>query len=236
MKKKFKVKSISLLSTAALLGALVPHTSAAESLTDISNSYAKDAIIELVEKGIINGTGDGKFNPTSNIKRQDFAIILAKALNLDLSTPPQSSTFTDVPVNSYAFSAVEAAVKAGLFKGMGNGTFGANQSLTREQMAVIFVNALGVNSTGKGQNLKFSDANSIASWAKDAVGAAVELGLMNGNPDGTFNPVNNASRQDVAIVASKFLTEKTKIDEQKSVTPTPTTTPTPTPTPTPIST
>ncbi|WP_054022963.1 S-layer homology domain-containing protein [Bacillus sp. FJAT-28004] len=234
MKKNFKAKSLSILSTAALLSALIPHASAEVSLTDISNSYAKDAIIELVEKGIINGTGDGKFNPTSNIQRQDFAIILARALKLDLSNPPQLATFKDVQKSNYAFAAVEAVVKAGLFKGMGDGTFGINQNITREQMAVIFVKALGVNSAGKGQNLKFSDASSIASWAKDAVGAAVEFGLMKGNPDGTFGPANQASRQDVALVASKFLAEKTKVDEQESkppVTPTPTPVPTPTPTP-----
>ncbi|MGG4127164.1 S-layer homology domain-containing protein [Paenibacillus illinoisensis] len=237
MKKNFKAKSLSILSTVAILSAMVPHASASVTLSDISSSYAKEEINELVQKGIIYGTGDGKFNPTSNIKRQDFAILLVRALNLDTDNPPQSPSFKDVPQNNYAFSAIEAAVKAGLIKGMGNGVFGINQNLTREQMAVIFVNALGVNSAGKGQNLAFSDVNSISDWAKDAVGAAVELELMKGNPDGTFKPNNQASRQEVALVAYKFLNEKTKIDEQKpSVTPPPTPipqTPTPIPVPTP---
>ncbi|WP_127537576.1 S-layer homology domain-containing protein [Paenibacillus illinoisensis] len=237
MKKNFKAKSLSILSTVAILSAMVPHASASVTLSDISSSYAKEEINELVQKGIIYGTGDGKFNPTSNIKRQDFAILLVRALNLDTDNPPQSPSFKDVPQNNYAFSAIEAAVKAGLIKGMGNGVFGINQNLTREQMAVIFVNALGVNSAGKGQNLAFSDVNSISDWAKDAVGAAVELELMKGNPDGTFKPYNQASRQEVALVAYKFLNEKTKIDEQKpSVTPPPTPipqTPTPIPVPTP---
>lgn len=223
MKKNFKAKSLSILSTVAILSTMVPHASASVTLSDISSSYAKEEINELVQKGIIYGTGDGKFNPMSNIKRQDFAIVLVRALNLDTDNPPQSPSFKDVPQNNYAFSAVEAAVKAGLIKGMGNGVFGINQNLTREQMAVIFVNALGVNSAGKGQNLAFSDVNSISDWAKDAVGAAVELELMKGNPDGTFKPSNQASRQEVALVAYKFLNEKTKIDEQKpSVTPPPT--------------
>ncbi|MEO2207988.1 S-layer homology domain-containing protein [Paenibacillus pabuli] len=234
MKKNFKVKSLSILSTVAILSAMVPHASASVTLSDISNSYAKNEINELVQKGIIYGTGDGKFNPTSNIKRQDFAILLVRALNLDIGSPPQSPSFRDVPQSNYAFPAVEAAVKAGLLKGMGNGIFGINQNLTREQMAVIFVNALGVNSAGKGQNLGFSDVNSISDWAKDAVGAAIELELMKGNPDGTFKPSHQASRQEVALVAYKFLNEKTKIDEQKpTVTPPPTPIPPPTPTPVP---
>ncbi|WP_433945682.1 S-layer homology domain-containing protein [Paenibacillus sp. SN-8-1] len=240
-KQNLKHKSISVLSTAVLLGALAPHASAATTLTDIPNNYAKQAILELVEKGIMNGTGNGKFNPTSNISRQDFAIVLARSLNLDLSNPPATATFKDVPKDHYAYAAVEAAVKAGLVKGTGGGQFGTGQNLTREQMAVIFVNALGVDSTGKGRDLTFSDASSIASWAKDSVATAVEFGLMNGNPDGTFNPSNSASRQDLALVASKFLTEKVKVDEQhkaeqESNKPTPpveTKPPVVTPTPTP---
>lgn len=235
-----KGKSISILSAAALLGALVPHVSADASLSDISNSHAKDAINELVSKGIIHGTGDGKFNPASGIQRQDFAIIMARALQLDLSHPPVTPTFKDVPKENYAYAAVEAAFKAGLFKGMGNGIFGAGQNLTREQMAVIFVNALGVNPAGKGSNLTFSDAASISAWARDAVAAAVELGLIHGYPDGTFNPGNQATRQDAALVTVQFLNDKAKADEGSTqppkvppATPTPPTTPSPTPKPTP---
>lgn len=235
-----KGKSISILSAAALLGALVPHVSADASLSDISNSHAKDAINELVSKGIIHGTGDGKFNPASGIQRQDFAIIIARALQLDLSHPPVTPTFKDIPKENYAYAAVEAAFKAGLFKGMGNGIFGAGQNLTREQMAVIFVNALGVNPAGKGSNLTFSDAASISAWARDAVAAAVELGLIHGYPDGTFNPGNQATRQDAALVTVQFLNDKAKADEGSTqppkvppATPTSPTTPSPTPTPTP---
>ncbi|GIO64189.1 S-layer homology domain-containing protein [Paenibacillus cineris] len=235
-----KGKSISILSAAALLGALVPHVSADASLSDISNSHAKDAINELVSKGIIYGTGDGKFNPASGIQRQDFAIIMARALQLDLSHPPVTPTFKDVPKENYAYAAVEAAFKAGLFKGMGNGIFGAGQNLTREQMAVIFVNALGVNPAGKGSNLTFSDAASISAWARDAVAAAVELGLIHGYPDGTFNPGNQATRQDAALVTVQFLNDKAKANEGSTqppkvppATPTSPTTPSPTPKPTP---
>ncbi|OBZ08955.1 hypothetical protein A8L34_22675 [Bacillus sp. FJAT-27264] len=213
-KPSFKKKSIAMLSTTVLLGTLVPHAFASASFADISNSYAKDAILELMDKGIINGTTDGKFNPTGLISRQDFAIILAKTLNLDLTSPPALATFSDVPSTSYAFNAVEAAVKAGLVKGIGGELFGGANTLTREQMAVIFMNALAVDITGKGKDLTFSDASSISAWAKDSVAAALELNLMRGNPDGSFRPKSSALRQEVALVASKFLVEKSKQDAE----------------------
>lgn len=202
MKKKLL---FNVMTTTALLGAIAFPASAATDLTDINGSYAKDAILELVDKGIINGKGDGKFDPTGKIERQDFAIILAKALSLDLSAAPATATFSDVPTTHYAFKAVEAAAKAGLIKGNGDGTFGLNQNLTRQDMAVLFVRALGVDAAGKGADLRFSDADQIRDYAKDAVGAAVELGFISGNPDRTFNPAGNAERQAVAQVAANFL-------------------------------
>ncbi|RIX51249.1 hypothetical protein D3P08_17425 [Paenibacillus nanensis] len=204
MKRYLKTGISAALAASLLFPAALPAHAAA-SFNDIENSFAKDAINELVEKGILNGKGEGTFDPTANIKRQDFAIILAKALNLDVSSAPATATFSDVPTDHYAYKYVEAAAKAGLISGMGGGNFGSGQNLTREQMATLFVRSLGVDVTGKADILRFSDADRISSWAQDAVGYAVELGLMNGAGNNTFNPQGNAEREQVALVASKFL-------------------------------
>ncbi|MFD2170153.1 S-layer homology domain-containing protein [Tumebacillus lipolyticus] len=200
--KKF---TAAVAATAVASAMVAPVASASVQLTDIPNNYAKDAILELVQKGIINGFEDNTFRPTGNIKRQDFAIIMAKALELDLTNAPATATFSDVPTGHYSFAAVEAAVKAGLLSGEGNGKFGLNSNLTREAMAVIFVNALGVDVAGKGADLKFADAGSISTWAKDAVAFAVEAKLLSGDNNNNFNPQANAERQQVAVVASNFL-------------------------------
>lgn len=209
-------KLMKVITSAALLSAIaMPSVSAASTtFSDIDGSFAKDAINELVEKGILNGKGDGKFDPTGKIERQDFAIILAKALGLDVSSTPKSPTFSDVPSDGYAYAYVEAAVKAGLIKGQGNGTFGTGSNLSRQDMAVLFTRALGVDVQGKAANLKFSDASSISDYAKDAVGAAVELGLIKGGTDGKFDPKGGAAREAVAQVASRFFDAKEIIDSQ----------------------
>ncbi|MBP1932025.1 S-layer homology domain-containing protein [Ammoniphilus resinae] len=213
MKKRivYKIFNNLLLSGLLALSSFSLSALAATPLADINNSYAKDAIQGLVEKGILNGKGDGKFDPTGKIERQDFAIILAKALNFDVTSAPATATFSDVPNTHYAFKYVEAAAKAGLIKGTGDGTFGIGATLSRQDMAVLFVRALGIEATGKGANLTFSDAGQIADYAKDAVATAVELGLINGMGDGHFNPQNNADRQAVALVASNFLKAQDEI-------------------------
>lgn len=210
MNKKAFIKVIT--AAALISSSVVPAYGAGTSLSDINNSYAKDAILKLVDAGVINGKGNGTFDPTGNISRQDFAIILAKALNLDTNVITNTPTFSDVPTSHYSYKYVEAAAKAKLIQGQGNGNFGLGQNLSRQDMAVLFVRALGVAPAGKGADLKFSDASSIADYAKDAVAAAVELKLINGNTDGTFNPAGQADRQAVALVASKFITKKEEMN------------------------
>ncbi|MFC4778976.1 S-layer homology domain-containing protein [Paenibacillus sp. GCM10023252] len=206
-------KVIAAASVLVLLNAgapLVPKAVAAVSFTDIEDSYAADAIRKLAEEGILGGKGGETFDPTGEIERQDFAIILAKALGLDVTSSPASPTFSDVPANHYSYDAVEAAVKAGLINGMGDGVFGTDQNLTREQMAVLFIRSLDVEAQASG-DLPFEDADDISDWAKDAVAAAYELKLIQGNEEGAFNPSGNATREQVAQVADSFLTYREQL-------------------------
>ena len=198
------------VAASAVASAMVaPAAFAGTTFSDIDGSYAKDAILKLADAGIINGVGAGQFNPAGNIERQDFAIILAKSLKLDTTTAPATATFTDVPKDHYAFAAVEAAVKAGLIKGTGNGQFGAGANLSREDLAALFGRALNFVAgkdviAGKASVLTFSDAADIADYAKDAVGAAFELKYISGD-NGKFDPKGTATREQLASMTTRFL-------------------------------
>lgn len=190
--------------------------------TDIEGSYAKDAIVRLQNEGIITGISDGRFNPAGEIKRQDFAMILAKALKLDISNVPTSPIFSDVPVDSYAYASIEAGYQAGLLNGMGNGKFGSGQTLSRQDMVVTLMRAMGTDVTGKAASLTFKDSGSISDYAKDAVGAAQEAGFIVGDRNNMFNPVLQADRQAVALTASRFLQAiEEKLTTQPEPTPVP---------------
>jgi len=213
----------SILAAAVLSSPILMPTkgSAAASFIDIDGSYAKKAIVELFDQGIVTGVEESKFYPASNITRQDFAIILAKTLKLDVSNPPALPTFLDVPTSNYAYSYVEAAVKAGLIKGTGSNLFGTGQNISRQDMVVMFVRALGVDPTGKAGALQFADRSQIADYSKDFIAAAVEYGLITGY-NNFFNPAAKVDRQAVALVASKFLKFKENGNtEQPSSAPTP---------------
>ncbi|MGZ4133574.1 MAG: S-layer homology domain-containing protein, partial [Tumebacillaceae bacterium] len=200
-----KGKKITAAMTAwAVVAAIALPTVASASVTfsDISNSFAKEAIQKLADAGIVHGT-NGAFNPNGTINKQDFTIILVNALGLDVSAPPSTPTFSDVPTTSYAYKYVEAAAKAGIVHG-DQGKFGYNANLERQQMALMFANAAKANVTGKASKLNFSDNNKLGTWAADAVGYAVENGWIHGF-DGKFDPTGSATRAQVAVVASAFL-------------------------------
>lgn len=182
-----------------------PKANAAAPFSDINNSYAKEAILELLDKGIVSGVGDNRFDPAGQLKRQDFAIILAKTLSLDVTPVPSVPTFSDVPKNSYAYNAVEAVYQAGWIKGLGNGQFAAGSPLSRQDMIVIIARALGIEASDNASFLPFADSAKIADYAKGSVAAALEYGLIQGEGGNLFNPAANADRQSVALIASKFI-------------------------------
>ncbi|OXM83231.1 S-layer homology domain-containing protein, partial [Paenibacillus rigui] len=171
---------------------------------DIESSYAKDAIKELQGLGMVNGVSDTAFAPTSMISRQDFAILIAKALQLDVTKPPSTATFKDIPVSHYAFPYVEALVRAKVFQGREQNIFGVGEMLTREQLAVVLVRGKQLLSTSRDTNLPFEDRNEISDWAKADVQTVHEAGLMVG--DGTyFAPKRAVERQELALVVSRLL-------------------------------
>ncbi len=219
------------LSAAILSGTFAPTYSQAAGtipFKDIEGSYAKAAILELQEHGILQGNGAGKFNPTGSISREQFAIVLANALKLNLEEAPATPSFSDIPASHYAYKHIEAVKKAGIALGYKDGTFNGTEKLNREQMAVLYVRALGKDVDGYDAKLSFSDKGMISAFARDAVAYAAEIGLINGYSNGTFGPNNFATREAVAKVTLPFIKV---VENLKPVKPEPTPEPEPVPVP-----
>ncbi|MCZ8522608.1 MULTISPECIES: S-layer homology domain-containing protein [Paenibacillus] len=177
---------------------------------DKSSSWAQTAIWNLVDKKIIEGDEAGNFNPQGTMTRDAFTAMLVRAMvPADQMVTPETPTFKDIPKDHWAYSYVETAVAKGLVNGTTDTTFSPTDNVTREQMATIFVRALGVPAAdlaGMGDKLTFADKDSIPAYAKDAVGYAVSKGLMQGTTDTTFDGGKNATREQVAVVMDRYLT------------------------------
>ena len=178
-------------------------------LTDLTGHWAKSSIEKLVGMGVVAGYPDNTFKPNNSITRAEFATLMVKAMNLNVVTPAQP-TFTDVPSKLWSYGYVEAASKAGLVQGDA-GKFRPEDKITRQEIATILVRAMGLESDAAAKGavkLDFADAGNIAAWANGYVAVAVEQGLINGYPDNTFMPGNNATRAESATMVVRYLDKK----------------------------
>ena len=168
--------------------------------TDIDNvAWAKDAIIALAEKGIVNGVGDKTFAPNANVTREQFAKIVVAAFAPDATEADVD--FTDVEYGAWYESYIKKAYAEGIIKGMGDNTFGVGKNVTRQDMCVMIYNgakAAGVEFTTDAES--FADDDQIADYAKEAVYALKNAGAVSGMTETEFSPQAGATRAQAAKI------------------------------------
>ncbi len=169
-------------------------------------SWYESAVSYVLEKGLFSGTSESTFSPNGTMTRSMLVTVLWRMEGTPDVTA--DSAFSDVENGSWYTDAVAWAASKGIVNGYGDGRFGPNDEVTREQMAVImynFTKAMGYDVTGNASLDKFSDNASVDSWAADAMKWAVGAGIMNGNADGTLNPRGTATRAQVATIMMNYV-------------------------------
>ncbi|GLX71504.1 S-layer homology domain-containing protein [Paenibacillus glycanilyticus] len=182
-------------------------TAAASSFTDLEKvKWAQEAIAGLAARQIVKGVEEGHFAPQNKVTRAEFISMLVRTF--DLRQPNAVPSFTDVKLGAWYEQEVASAEKLGIVKGSGDGTFGPNRMITREEMAAMIWKAAGVfglkpaiNSPAAG----YIDETSISSYAKEAIHQLSGAGLLNGYGDGSFKPGGSATRAEAAVVIYRIL-------------------------------
>ncbi|WP_338751890.1 S-layer homology domain-containing protein [Bacillus sp. FJAT-52991] len=182
-------KFIAASATATLVATAVTPAFAA-GFTDV-NDRVKDAVNYLVDNEIAKGTSDTTFGTYNEIIRADAAVMIANALKLDTTNAPDAG-FTDVPAR--AKGAVNALKAAGILNGKTETKFGANDNLTRGEMAIIITRAYKLD--GEGTNHSFSD---VGKNYTAAVNALLKNKITSGKTDTTFGTADNINRGDFAV-------------------------------------
>ena len=166
--------------------------------------YAK-AVKYAVDKGMMNGVGGNKFAPDGVTNRGMIVTVLYR---LENEPTAAAASFTDVASGAYYAKAVAWAAQHGIVTGYGNGKFGPNDSITREQFAVILYRYAQYKkydvSVGEDTNiLSYNDAQSISSYAIPAIQWACGAGVMNGS-NGRLTPKLGATRAQAAQLLMNF--------------------------------
>lgn len=161
---------------------------AAGTFSDVpTDHWAGTEISWALENGVMNGVGDGKFNPNGTVTRQQLWMTLARMAG-------------EAPVDMAAAKiwAVNNSISDGSAPG---------NTITRQQMAVIlyrFAKLMGHSVAGNGDLSPYSDSGEISSYAGEAMAWAVGSGILNGTADGALNPNGTATRVQMAVILYRF--------------------------------
>jgi hypothetical protein len=162
------------------------------------STWALDAISEATQKAFVEGS-NGQFSPQATVSRAEFTKMLVGVLGLDVQTV-KVINFKDVAQDDWFYSYVNAAYKAGLITGTSADQFSPNEKLTREQMAVIMVNALKLPTAGNA--VAIDDLEQVSDWAKASVQSVIAQGLISGW-DNRFHPIDEVTREMATVVVMR---------------------------------
>ncbi|CAM3344932.1 S8 family serine peptidase [Paenibacillus lupini] len=165
---------------------------------DISSHWSKDAIVEMSRLGIVNGTGDYKFEPNRPITRAEAVAMVIKAYKPIVFGMPVDIRFKDLDYDHWAYGAVAKAVQKGWIKGFPDGKFRPEQPVTRAEMALIVGNADGVQPVRPVVS-PFADVGRTH-WAAPMLIALKQKGLISGTGDNDFEPSKKASRAEFTTI------------------------------------
>ena len=154
------------------------------------NAWYASAVNYVVDKGLMNGTGEGKFSPEADTTRGMIVTILARLDGKNTSGTPW----------------YQAGQRWAMEYEISDGT-NMTGAITREQLvAMLFRYAVknGLEAVTLSENLtQFTDASDISAWAVSAMQWAVGQGLIQGS-NGQLRPQANASRAEVATILMRF--------------------------------
>lgn len=179
-----------------------------------SLSWAADSVDFLNYEGVAQGS-NGKYNPSSNITRGDFMLMLYRAfLEDEHKNDSITSNFSDVTKGTTTYSketyqAVGVAKKLGIAQGT-NGKFNPKSYITRQEAMTLIYRTLDevnydLEYTVSTSTSSFKDYSSVASYAKTAISDLIGHGIVIGN-NNKINPTSNITRAEMAVILHRVLT------------------------------
>lgn len=166
--------------------------------------WAKGSIDKMITRGIIKGDeGTGNVRPTENIKREEVAALLLRAMGKEI----QSGGVLQAgdPSSAWAADTLYTAQLEGIMNGDDMGNFNGQNSASRAQVVAMLARARGLSSDNVAILMNFADSSSIPDWARPAVAALVEQELLSGYEDNTLRMGNDITRAETFALIDRLL-------------------------------
>ena len=174
--------------------------------TDIDQSaWYHDGVHYMIENGMMNGVGNGMFEPNGSVTRAMLVTILYRQAGSP-SVEGKTNPFIDVKPNKYYTDAVIWAFHNGIVNGTTPTTFEPEEPVTREQIATILYRQAGSPAVTETDLSHFLDASDVSSYAANAVRWAVSEGVIKGDGN-RLNAKGDATRAEIATMLMRYLTK-----------------------------
>ena len=168
----------------------------------VEDAWYYEAVIYNFCNGIMNGVGDGKFDPNGSVSRAMAVTVLYR-----IAEEPEASgtnSFTDLKADWYA-DAVQWAVNEGITKGRSETVFDPNAAVTRQELATFFYRYAG--KAVDADLSAYTDAGEIAEWAQEAMEWAYSEGLITGVSESSLSPLTGSTRAQLATILMRYLSK-----------------------------
>lgn len=214
MKKFGKLGAIALFSLCICM--ICCFAVNAAELTDINGHWAKEYIEYGVEKGYISGYADGTFLPDKTVTRAEFSKMINSAVKLT-AVGTAKADFKDVKSDDWYFNEVKKAENAGYIAGYEDSTFRPNNSVTRQEAAVI-LSRIVLPVTDRADINSFGDGDKVDTWATDAVTMIAAKGYIKGDENKNFNPKGALTRSQAAKLICEFVKNENIVNKNQNIT------------------
>ena len=154
--------------------------------------WADETVHRARQLGITDGLGDNQFGLGMTISRAEYVALLVKLMQWPVNAGGSSSFDDNNDPNAWYYNTLETAVQQGMLTA--GGQFGPTDNITREEMAVLAVSALGFRDLGN-QLASSGTAFGDVTQNQGYIALASDLGLMSGIGNGQFAPRETATRE-----------------------------------------
>ncbi|GAA3408352.1 N-acetylmuramoyl-L-alanine amidase [Paenibacillus hodogayensis] len=187
--------------------------------SDIAGHWARDAIVRLKEKGLVEGDG-GAYRPDKPMTRAEWLTIADRLFSFGdkLKTPSGTTgqttvtgqVYQDLPKSHWAYGTFQNAIRLGYISGYEDGSLRPDQPVTRSEVAVLLERM--TDGSAQGSWTKTADFADVPAtyWAAGSIYRLKQKGIMNGVTDKTFAPAKNMTRAEMAAMVDRLLAQNDK--------------------------
>ncbi|KQO17566.1 S-layer homology domain-containing protein [Paenibacillus sp. Leaf72] len=185
---------------------------------DVQGHWSQNDVNNMASRLIVDGVTATTFQPDQDITRAEFLAIVVRALGL--KSVEKINLPQDVKSSDWYASVVQTALAYQLVQGFEDNTFRPDQTITRQEGAVILSRTMAITSlastvTDAEANhalSSFEDSQQVSGWAKKAVALMVINNIMQGHNQ-HLTAASHLSRAQTAAIVTRFLQQAMLINE-----------------------